>query len=75
MNMAKRKKLEQRGWKVGPASEFLGQTTEEARFIELKLASPAGGANRRVGPCPTKPTRKGTPKVPIPVKRPETGVI
>ena len=38
MNKAKRKKLEQRGWKVGSTSEFLGLTTEEARFIELKLA-------------------------------------
>lgn len=70
MNKAKRKKLEQRGWKVGSASEFLGLTAEEARFIELKLAlSNAGGA------CPTKPTRHGHPKVPIPVKRPGTGVI
>ena len=38
MNKAKRKKLEQRGWKVGSTSEFLRLTTEEARFIELKLA-------------------------------------
>lgn len=38
MNKAKRKKLEQRGWKVGSAPEFLGLTTEEARFIDLKLA-------------------------------------
>ncbi|MCR4296121.1 MAG: helix-turn-helix domain-containing protein [Elusimicrobia bacterium] len=37
MNKAKRKKLERRGWKVGSASEFLGLTAEEARFIELKL--------------------------------------
>ena len=27
MNKAKRKKLEQRGWKVGSTSEFLGLTT------------------------------------------------
>jgi len=38
MNKAKRKKLERHGWKVGSASEFLGLTTEETRFIELKLA-------------------------------------
>ena len=38
MNKAKRNKLERRGWKVGSASEFLGLTAEEARFIELKLA-------------------------------------
>lgn len=34
MNKAKRKKLEQRGWKVGSTSEFLRLTTEgAARFI------------------------------------------
>jgi DNA-binding XRE family transcriptional regulator len=38
MNKAKRKRLERRGWKVGSTTEFLGLTTEEARFIELKLA-------------------------------------
>ena len=38
MNKAKRKKLERRGWKVGSASEFLGLSPEESRFIELKLA-------------------------------------
>lgn len=38
MNKAKRKQLERRGWKVGSASEFLGLSPEEARFIELKLA-------------------------------------
>jgi DNA-binding XRE family transcriptional regulator len=38
MNKAKRKKLERQGWKVSSASEFLGLTAEEARFIELKLA-------------------------------------
>jgi len=38
MNKAKRKRLERRGWKVGSASEFLGLSPEESRFIELKLA-------------------------------------
>jgi len=38
MNKVKRKQLAQRGWKVGSASEFLGLSAEEARFIELKLA-------------------------------------
>ena len=37
MNKAKRKQLERRGWKVGSASEFLGLSAEESRFIELKL--------------------------------------
>jgi DNA-binding XRE family transcriptional regulator len=38
MNKAKRKQLERRGWKVGSASEFLGLSPEESRFIGLKLA-------------------------------------
>jgi hypothetical protein len=70
MNKAKQKKLEQRGWKLGSTSEFLGLTAKEARFIELKLAlSNVGGA------CPAKPTRHGPPKEPVSVKRSGTGVI
>jgi DNA-binding XRE family transcriptional regulator len=38
MHKAKQKKLERRGWKVGSATDFLGLSAEEARFIELKLA-------------------------------------
>lgn len=38
MNKAKRKSLEQRGWKVASTSEFLGLTTKDARLIEIKLA-------------------------------------
>ena len=38
MNKAKRKRLERRGWKVGSASEFLGLSAEESRFIEFKFA-------------------------------------
>lgn len=37
MNKTKQKELERRGWKVGSASEFLGLSPEESRFIELKL--------------------------------------
>ena len=47
MNKAKRKKLERRGWKVDSASEFLGLTAEEARFIEIKLALSRGLRERR----------------------------
>jgi predicted XRE-type DNA-binding protein len=32
----KRKRLEAAGWKVGSAKEFLGLSSEEASFIELK---------------------------------------
>jgi DNA-binding XRE family transcriptional regulator len=34
---AKRKKLEDNGWKVGSAADFLGMSDEEAAYIELKL--------------------------------------
>jgi ribosome-binding protein aMBF1 (putative translation factor) len=34
----KRVRLEKAGWKVGSAEKFLGLSTEEARYIELKLA-------------------------------------
>jgi predicted XRE-type DNA-binding protein len=38
MDEAKRKRLEEKGWKVGTVSEFLELTTEEAVLIEIKLA-------------------------------------
>lgn len=38
MNNIKRKKLEQKGWKVGSVQEFLNLTSEESAYIELKLA-------------------------------------
>jgi predicted XRE-type DNA-binding protein len=38
MDEAKRKRLEEKGWKVGTVSEFLELTTEEAALIEIKLA-------------------------------------
>lgn len=38
MNKTKRKRLERRGWKVGSASEFLGLSATESRYIDLKLA-------------------------------------
>ncbi len=37
MKSEKIKKLEQAGWKVGSAAEFLGLTSAEEAFIELKL--------------------------------------
>jgi len=30
--------LEQKGWKVGTAAEFLGLSAEEATYVELKLS-------------------------------------
>ncbi len=38
MDSKKRKKLEAKGWVFGDASDFLGLSPEETRFIELKLA-------------------------------------
>ncbi len=38
MEDAKRKSLEEKGWKVGTVSEFLDLTPEEAVLIEIKLA-------------------------------------
>ena len=38
MAKAKRKKLEAKGWKVGSAEDFLGLSTEEAIYVQVKLA-------------------------------------
>jgi predicted XRE-type DNA-binding protein len=38
MNKSKKEALEQKGWKVGSAREFLGLTNEEESYIELKLS-------------------------------------
>ncbi len=38
MKAEKRKRLEAKGWKVGSTAEFLKLSTEEAAYIELKLA-------------------------------------
>ena len=38
MDEKKRQLLEQKGWKVGSAAEFLELTYEEASYIDLKLA-------------------------------------
>ncbi|MDX2040058.1 MAG: helix-turn-helix domain-containing protein [Acidobacteriota bacterium] len=37
MDNKKRKALEAAGWRVGSASDFLGLTPEEERYIETKL--------------------------------------
>ncbi|MFB2833736.1 helix-turn-helix domain-containing protein [Floridanema evergladense] len=38
MEEAKRKRLEEKGWKVGTVSDFLSLTPEETALIEIKLA-------------------------------------
>lgn len=37
MRESKRRRLEAKGWKVGSAQEFLGLSSQEAEYIELKL--------------------------------------
>ncbi len=38
MNSTKKKKLEEKGWKVGSVQEFLKLSPEESDFIEMKLS-------------------------------------
>jgi ribosome-binding protein aMBF1 (putative translation factor) len=37
MKASKKRKLEARGWKVGDTRTFLGLSTDEAQYIELKI--------------------------------------
>jgi hypothetical protein len=37
MDAKKKKRLEEKGWKVGTAQEFLGLRPAEAEYVELKL--------------------------------------
>lgn len=38
MKAAKKKRLEAKGWKIGNSTEFLGLSSEEAAYVEVKLA-------------------------------------
>jgi DNA-binding XRE family transcriptional regulator len=38
MKTAKRKRLEAKGWKIGNSTAFLGLSSEESAYVELKLA-------------------------------------
>ncbi len=38
MNESKRRKLEEKGWKVGTLNEFLELSQEETAYIEMKAA-------------------------------------
>lgn len=38
MDKKKKERLAAKGWKVGNATEFLGLSSEEIQFVELKLA-------------------------------------
>lgn len=37
MRSSKRKRLEAKGWKVGDAKDFLGLSSQEEAYIEIKL--------------------------------------
>ena len=37
MEKTKKNMLEKKGWKVGTTTEFLGLSSEEARYIENRL--------------------------------------
>lgn len=39
MKTAKRKRLEENGWKVGSAADFLNLSPEEAEYVDFKLAA------------------------------------
>ena len=39
MKTAKRKRLEENGWKVGTTADFLNLSPEEAAYVDFKLAA------------------------------------
>ena len=47
MDKKKKKNLESKGYKVGSVEEFLGLSTNESEYIELKLALSQALAKRR----------------------------
>jgi len=47
MDKRKKKDLESKGYKVGSTEEFLGLSTDESEYIELKLALSQALAKRR----------------------------
>lgn len=48
MKTEKRRRLEQAGWRVGSAADFLGMSEEEAAFVEMKVALAQNLRQRRV---------------------------
>lgn len=47
MDKRKKKDLESKGYRIGSVGEFLGLSTEESEYIELKLALSQALAKRR----------------------------
>jgi ribosome-binding protein aMBF1 (putative translation factor) len=48
MRSAKKKRLESKGWKVGSAKDFLGLSSEEEAYIEIKLRLAEGLRDQRL---------------------------
>lgn len=48
MRSNKRKRLEAKGWKVGSAKDFLGLSSQEEAYIEIKLRLAEGLRNQRL---------------------------
>lgn len=47
MRRVKKKRLQEKGWKIGTVKEFLGLSNEESAYIELKIKLAAGLRQRR----------------------------
>jgi predicted XRE-type DNA-binding protein len=48
MRNTKRKRLEAKGWKVGSTRDFLGLSSQEETYIEIKLRLAEGLRNQRL---------------------------
>ena len=48
MRSSKRKRLEAKGWKVGSTKEFLGLSSQEEAYIEIKLSLAETLRNQRL---------------------------
>ena len=48
VKVAKRKKLERKGWRIGSVDDFLELSPEEAAYIELKLSLSSSLRKRRL---------------------------
>ena len=48
MKASKRNQLEKAGWKVGTVDDFLGLSSEESAYVEMKLALSRSLKERRI---------------------------
>ena len=71
MDRAKRERLEQAGFRVGTAADFLGLTPEETEMVEIKVARNASITTRDDLADRTHPAASGDSGATAP--DPETG--